>query len=114
MRMLEMYWITIFFITGTVVGSFFNVVGLRFPKNISFHTGRSYCPICGKQLYWYELVPIISYLLQGGKCNKCKAKISPLYPAIEFTTGFLFMFSFKEFGFQLELMTALLLISMLM
>src|SRR5690625_3377112 len=111
--MFDSYWIITMFILGVVFGSFFNVIGLRLPKNIPFHTGRSYCPSCDKQLYWYELIPIISYLLQRGKCNGCKTKIAPLYPIMELATGILFVFSYERFGFQTELIIALLLISML-
>src|SRR5690625_6612058 len=108
--MFDLYWLITFFIVGIVFGSFFNVIGLRLPKNIPFHTGRSYCPNCEKRLHWYELIPVASYILQRGKCNGCKEKISPLYPTMELVTGILFSLSYMTYGFQVELIMALLLI----
>lgn len=102
-----------FFLLGTIFGSFFNVVGLRLPKDESFINDRSHCPSCNKQLAAYELIPILSFILQGGKCRHCKANISYQYPFIELLTGLLFLYSYLQIGFSPELMTALLLVSML-
>src|SRR5690625_3587767 len=104
----------LFFILGIIFGSFFNVVGLRLPKNIPFAKDRSRCPDCGHSLTLFENIPLLSFLVQAGKCRKCKRKISALYPAIELTTGLLFALSFHLLGWQPELFLALLLISMLM
>ncbi|WP_112181497.1 prepilin peptidase [Paraliobacillus zengyii] len=109
---MEVYYIVIFFIFGSVFGSFYNVVGLRVPNNNFLESERSYCPRCDKTLHWYELIPIISYLFQAGKCRNCKEKISPLYPTIELSTAFLFSFSYYFLGFQLELVMALILTSL--
>ncbi|MFD1066561.1 prepilin peptidase [Oceanobacillus locisalsi] len=103
-----------FFLFGAVFGSFYNVVGLRSPRGETFTTDRSYCPHCKKTLHWYELLPIASYLVQNGKCRKCQDPISPLYPIIECSTGVLFLLSYWMFGFDWELLTAMLFISMLM
>ncbi|RDW21790.1 prepilin peptidase [Oceanobacillus chungangensis] len=103
-----------FFLFGITFGSFYNVVGLRSPKNEPFVNDRSYCPSCKHQLSWYELIPVFSFLLQTGKCRHCKTKISFTYPSIELLTGFLFAFSFWKIGFDWELITALFLVSMLM
>ncbi|WP_163971633.1 prepilin peptidase [Oceanobacillus halotolerans] len=105
--------IAIFFLFGLIFGSFFNVIGLRVPENKPFANDRSACPHCGHTLAWYELIPVLSYIFQLGKCKHCYTKISFLYPAIEVLTGFLFMFSFMKFGFDMELVIALLLVSML-
>lgn len=110
---MELYWIFLFFLLGIIFGSFFNVVGLRIPKKITFTNDRSYCPKCNKQLYWYELIPIVSFLIQRGKCRQCHNNISILYPLIEFSTGIMFVYSYLKIGFELELITALLLVSML-
>ena len=104
----------IFFILGLILGSFYNVVGLRQPKKISFVSGRSACPNCKHTLWWYELIPVLSYVLQGGKCRQCKSKISVQYPLIELATGILFAFSFYKYGYSIELLIALSLMSMLM
>lgn len=103
-----------FFILGIIFGSFFNVVGLRLPKNIPFHKGRSYCPSCEIQLRWFELIPIVSYTIQQGKCRHCGKRIAKLYPLIEVTTGILFIFAFWKIGWQIELLTIVLVISLAM
>ncbi|MFA1821290.1 A24 family peptidase [Virgibacillus oceani] len=105
--------IILFFVLGLVFGSFFNVVGLRLPKNIPFASDRSRCPYCGHNITLIENIPLFSFLVQSGRCRKCKEKISPLYPAIELTTGILFALSFHLLGWQTELIIALLLVSML-
>lgn len=76
------------FILGTVVGSFLNVVGLRWDsRNFG---GRSKCSHCGKVLKWYELIPIISFLIQRGRCRSCRNKIGFQYLVIEIFTGLVF------------------------
>lgn len=79
-----------FFIFGTLIGSFLNVVILRYNTG-SLLSGRSGCFSCGKTLKWYELFPLFSYLFLGGKCKKCKSMISWQYPLVELSTGFLFL-----------------------
>jgi len=111
---MEIYWMIVFFVTGSVLGSFFNVVGLRLPKQIAFDYNRSCCPRCNHQLRWYELIPIASYILQKGKCRHCTRRISFIYPFIEFFTGFLFAYSYWHIGLTLELFMSLIFISMLM
>ncbi|MUV39327.1 Type 4 prepilin-like protein leader peptide-processing enzyme [Lentibacillus sp. JNUCC-1] len=104
----------LFFVLGLIFGSFFNVVGLRVPEGRSFVNGRSACPNCNNTLGGKELIPVVSYIFQRGKCRHCKTKISLLYPVVELATGFLFAYSAYMIGLQFELITALLLVSMLM
>src|SRR5690625_5047214 len=111
---MEVYWFILFFVVGVVIGSFFNVVGLRVPQRIPFSNDRSYCPSCQKQLKSIDLIPIFSYLFLRGKCRHCQTNISILYPIIEILTGFLFAFSYWKLGLSLELITVLIFISMLM
>ncbi|MFB4166718.1 prepilin peptidase [Virgibacillus sp. JSM 102003] len=106
--------ILFFFLLGLIFGSFFNVVGLRLPENIPFANDRSICPHCNHQLSWYENIPIISFAIQGAKCRHCRKKISFIYPIIELSTGILFALSYSLIGLNLEIITALLLVSMLM
>jgi leader peptidase (prepilin peptidase) / N-methyltransferase len=103
----------IILIYGFVFGSFFNVVGLRVPKAQSIVKPRSVCPNCHHDLRPLELIPVLSYLLQRGKCRQCKVGISPLYPIIELITGLLFMSATLIMGWTSELWIAWTLISLL-
>ncbi|WML59572.1 prepilin peptidase [Neobacillus sp. PS2-9] len=99
-------------ILGLVFGSFYNVVGLRVPVKKSIVAPRSACPTCGHQLRSYELIPVLSYLLQKGKCRGCQSRISPIYPTMELLTGILFATAPLVVGWSSELVLALTLISM--
>lgn len=79
------------FLLGLVVGSFLNCVIYRLEKDQSFLKGRSFCPRCKHVLAWQDLVPLLSFLLLGGRCRYCKKKISWQYPLVEFATGLLFI-----------------------
>ena len=81
--------VVFYFIFGTIVGSYLNVVVLRYYLKSSLK-GRSFCFSCGKKLNWYELVPVLSYIALKGHCKGCKSKISPQYLVVELLTGVLF------------------------
>lgn len=102
------------FILGLVLGSFYNVVGLRVPENVSIARPGSHCPACHRTLGKLDLVPVFSYLFLRGKCRGCGKKISMIYPAVELITGLLFMLAGYQFGLGMELAVALTLISLLM
>ncbi|MEH7119720.1 prepilin peptidase [Neobacillus vireti] len=102
------------FFYGLLLGSFFNVVGLRIPLKQSIVTPRSACPNCGHQLTPFELIPVLSYILQKGKCRGCQSRISPIYPTFELLTGILFALAPYVFGWSGELLVALTFISMFM
>lgn len=76
------------------MGSFLNVVASRWGVK-SFLTGRSNCPHCGKELTWFELIPIASYIIQKGRCRSCKTSISWQYLAVEIWTGLIFLSVFS-------------------
>ncbi len=82
------------FSLGLSIGSFLNVLIYRFPRNESVVATRSYCPDCKKELRWFELIPLLSFIWQGGKCRSCQNRISWQYPVVEFITGTLFVFTF--------------------
>lgn len=73
--MVEILIYSIYFIVGAVVGSFANVVAYRLPLGISLNNPPSTCFNCGKQIKWYENIPIFAYLFLKGKCSSCKCKI---------------------------------------
>ncbi len=88
----------IFFVVGLFFGSFFLVLGMRGPTNDNIITGRSRCDRCMHELKWYELIPVLSFIIQGGKCNYCKNKISLDHLLIEIITGLLFLFGYIKYG----------------
>ena len=79
------------FILGLVWGSFLNVVIYRTVKGKSPFEGRSKCPHCGTVIGWWQNIPLLSFVLLGGRCFKCKKKISWQYPLVEFLSGVLFL-----------------------
>ncbi|WP_243297455.1 prepilin peptidase [Bacillus litorisediminis] len=103
----------LFLMLGLLLGSFYNVVGLRVPLKQSIVYPNSHCPHCKRELGPLELIPVLSYLFLKGKCRNCKAPISILYPFIELLTGLLFMYAYLYFGFSNELVVSFLLISLL-
>jgi leader peptidase (prepilin peptidase) / N-methyltransferase len=72
---------------GLVLGSFFNVLIYRLPREESIVRPGSHCPRCGHPVRWWENIPVVSYCALLGKCAHCKTTISPMYPAIELLTG---------------------------
>lgn len=85
-------------ILGLCVGSFLNVVIYRLPKEMSLSKPSSRCTTCGYKLRWYDNVPIISYLILGGKCRSCGQKISPRYIAVECLNAILWLASALVFA----------------
>lgn len=78
---------------GICVGSFLNVLIDRLPRGKNVITGRSVCDHCRKTLRWFELIPLLSWALQGGRCRRCHKKLSWQYPIVELATaaGFIFI-----------------------
>lgn len=101
----------IIFFIGAIFGSFYLVIGTRLPLKENVITGRSRCDSCKHTLKWYELVPVVSYLVQLGKCNYCHNKISKDHLIIEIITGLLFMGGYLYYGLNLYYLTYLVIIS---
>ena len=99
------------FILGICFGSFYTVLGMRIPRGENVLISRSHCENCHKELKWYELIPLFSFLIQRGKCLNCKAKLSLFYPFCELATGLLFFISYYSFGFSLNFLIAIILVS---
>ena len=110
---MTVYYIICFFIIGTIMGSFYNVVGDRIPNNKSIISPPSHCENCNHKLGVLELIPIFSFLLQGGKCKNCKIKLSIIYPLYEVCVGIAFAVCYIMFGFNWELLYALTFVSIL-
>lgn len=87
-----------FFLMGLTLGSFANVCIYRMPLDLSIIRPRSSCTKCKKQVEWYDNIPVLSYILLGGKCRYCKEKISIIYPVIELITGISFLVLFYFYG----------------
>lgn len=89
--------ISFFFIIGSAVGSFLNVVIDRSARGESMVLGRSYCDYCRATLSAFDLVPVLSFLILRARCRYCRRPISWQYPLIEIITGFLFVLAFLHF-----------------
>ncbi|PYS01939.1 MAG: prepilin peptidase [Acidobacteria bacterium] len=89
-------------ILGLVIGSFLNVCILRIPQEVPITVPRSHCPHCKKLIRWYDNVPVLSYLILGGRCRRCKKKISARYPLIEAVSGLISVLLYLKFGLGVE------------
>ncbi|MEN0587686.1 prepilin peptidase [Kurthia gibsonii] len=110
---MELYYTIVFALIGLVCGSFFNVVGMRWPKGESIVRPGSHCESCQTPLTARDLVPVFSYLFLRGKCRTCGATYGPFHVIIEALTSILFAYAYAQLGFSKELVVALLLISLL-
>ena len=90
-------WLTIGAL-GLAVGSFLNVCIHRLPRQESLASPGSRCPQCGAPLRWYDNIPLLSYIILGGRCRSCRAAISMIYPLVEFVTAFVFLAAYFLFG----------------
>lgn len=90
-------WFIIGFL-GACIGSFLNVVIYRVPMELSVVSPRSHCPTCKKNLSWYHNIPLVSWIVLGGKSGCCKEKISIQYPLVEFLSMVIFLLVFYKNG----------------
>jgi leader peptidase (prepilin peptidase)/N-methyltransferase len=84
------------FIIGLLVGSFVNVLIDRLPRGENIVWGRSRCDYCAHLLRWYELVPVMSFLVQRGRCRRCRKILSIQYPVIELVTAIVFVLLYPQ------------------
>lgn len=89
---------SVVFIFGAMLGSFLNVCIYRMPQGESVVKGRSYCPKCKKQIFWYDNIPFISYILLRGRCRFCKEVISFRYFLVELITAAFFLLFYNLYG----------------
>ncbi len=90
-------------IFGVFFGSFLNVCILRIPLKQTIVTKRSHCMNCNYQLKWYDLVPLVSWILLKGKCRKCHEPISAQYPIVEAANGIGWLIVFLIRGIRFDL-----------
>lgn len=99
------------FVLGAAVGSFLNVVIHRVPNEQSIIFPNSACPNCKNSIKPYDNIPILSWLILGGKCRACKNPISARYPAVELLTALLFVLVFWQIGFSVFLPVCLIFVT---
>jgi leader peptidase (prepilin peptidase)/N-methyltransferase len=90
------------FVLGLIIGSFLNVCIIRIPEQKSIVMPASACPKCGAAIRPYDNIPVLSWVMLGGKCRACKTKISGMYPLVELLTGMLFLGCYFGFGPTVE------------
>lgn len=95
------------------MGSFFHVVATRMSNDESIIAPSSHCHTCDHKLKWYELIPIVSYIIQGGKCRKCGSYLPLSYLVIEIVTGVLYAVCYHEYGLSPKLIISVIFISIL-
>ena len=99
---LETFLFIMIFVYGVIIGSFLNVLIYRLPLKENIATERSHCMKCGNKIKWYDLVPLVSYILLRGKCRHCKEKISVQYPLVEFANGIGYVWIFATNGINAD------------
>ncbi len=98
------------FILGAVVGSFLNVCIYRLPREESIAFPPSHCTSCNNPIKFYDNIPILSYLILGGKCRNCSMRISPIYPIIELISAVLTLLAVRQFGINMDTLFYIVLI----
>ena len=105
--------VAVVFVLGLFVGSFFNVLIHRLPREESIVRPPSHCPRCQHRLGPGELIPLFSYLYLAGKCRYCGEPVSPTYPLVEAATGLIFAGTFLFYGPTSHFVAALVFFSLL-
>lgn len=104
----------IIFLFGVIIGSFLNVCIYRIPREESVVFPSSHCTYCSTPLKWYDLIPVLSYLIIKGKCRYCRGDISPQYPIIEILNGIIYAILYFHFGLSLDFLYFSIIISTLL
>ena len=90
------------FIIGSIFGSFYNVCIYRLPNDLDVISKRSFCTTCKYKIPFYLNVPVISYIINLGKCKNCKSKINISYPVVEILTALLFVYAYNLYGLNIK------------
>ena len=99
MTLLVIYFIVNAFILGSLFGSFYSLATYRIPRKQDIFITNSYCPVCKHNLGFFDLFPVLSFVLHGGKCKYCKCKINPRYLLLEVGNGLAYTAAFCMFYF---------------
>jgi len=110
---MEKLYLIAFFILGSIMGSFYHVIATRLSNGRSIISPASHCEKCNHILKWYELIPILSYVIQKGRCRQCKTKLPISYLMMEICTGILFAVCYHAFELTLSLIASLIFVSSL-
>src|SRR3989344_313770 len=107
--------ISVFIIlVGLSLGSFLSVLVFRLSlKEGGIVTGRSRCPNCRHRLAWYDLLPLLSFVLLAGRCRHCRRKISPAYPLLELTTALTLLTFSRQINYQFDVQNIILTVFLL-
>jgi prepilin signal peptidase PulO-like enzyme (type II secretory pathway) len=92
------FWTAVFFVLGSLVGSFLNVCIHRMPRGESVISPPSHCPHCGYAIPWYLNLPLLTWVVLGGRCRNCGARIAVRYVLVEVLTAVLFASCWLAFG----------------
>lgn len=103
----DIYVICFLFIVGVFCGFSMVIIGIKMPLKVKEYF--SACDNCNHPYKWYELMPIISFFLNGGRCNYCQKELSLFYPFLELLSGLLFSFSYMIYGFSYEMLMMMIL-----
>ncbi|MEK6302047.1 MAG: prepilin peptidase [Acidobacteriota bacterium] len=101
------------FVFGLIIGSFLNVVIYRLPKRESIVFPGSHCPACNAEIKPYDNIPVLSYVILGGRCRSCAVRISAVYPAVELLVGVLYLLCFLRDGLSLNLLADVVFVSLI-
>ena len=96
---LQIFIVVCIFIIGSLFGSFFSLATYRIPRGQDIIATRSYCPNCKHRLGFFDLIPVLSYIIRGAKCKYCKKPISPRYFLLEVSNGIIFVIGYFIFGY---------------
>jgi len=100
-------------VLGLLLGSFLNVCVLRWPVDESVVSPPSHCPGCDQPIRWFDNIPVVSWLMLGGKCRTCQIPISKLYPLVELAVGLIWAGVFYRFGLEAEALRGSLFLTIL-
>ena len=102
------------FFIGSCIASFMNVVIARMPQHENYIKGRSYCHYCGRTIQWYDLIPVLSYIVLKGKCRYCHHSIPVSEILIEIFGGMLFLLCYVHYGMNISMILIFLYLMVLL